>query len=155
MIDVIKSPQMDKGSVESFVYTYHMYKDLKGFKILYFYISNTTHNCHLHTTMIQIQARYVLCYLAGAQTRDSSHQSPHCLPELVPSSGPGKPSSSPGSLYPPLGFAPLVLPSTILDLSIASLSSLSIHYQHYLFNYTFPFALPGGAREFGGGRRHT
>lgn len=44
--------------------------------------------------------------------------------ELVPSSV-GKPSSSPGSRYPPAGFAPRVRSSTMFDLSMASRSSVS------------------------------
>ncbi len=47
---------------------------------------------------------------------------------LVPSSGGGMPSSSPGSVYVPLGLpAPRVrLPRRMLDLSIASASSFSV-----------------------------
>ena len=42
----------------------------------------------------------------------------------VPSAD-GKPSSSPGSLYPPAGFAPLVRPPIMLLWSMASESSLA------------------------------
>jgi hypothetical protein len=78
----------------------------------------------------------------------------YCRPELAPSSGPPKPSSSPGSRYPPEGFAPLVRPSTILDESIASLSSRASCRQPLpMLICPYPFPMQEGTRAQRGVRR--
>lgn len=68
----------------------------------------------------------------------------------VPSSGPGSPSSSPGSAYPPAGFTPLVRPPLRMLLSsIASASSCATGRLMLVLVFTWQNIVVSKSERFG------
>ena len=108
------------------VYKYHHYYNLNIHKqkIGNRFCSQTVYILHsfLKSTIPAAQA-LITSSTPSLYTQHTHQPTPYCATRLVPSTGPGKPSSSPGSRYPPLGFAFRVRSLITFDWSIASLSS--------------------------------